>query len=357
VAGILITETSDTPSLDNPNWSTTNPTEYTFSSAGSKSIYVWAKDAAGNISGVRNGSYANTTITLSDTTKPTVTAFVLPGTTDSQIVPVTTLTASDNVGVIGYKITQSATPPTPASPGLGGWVATMTSTSTYTAAGTGMQTFYAWAEDAAGNVSAVHAPVTVDVPVVAILWQDTFDRADGAPGNGWLIFGNAAHTLISNSLVRTAGNGLSASLNPAGGTLPAGYYVTYTLNNMMTVFYQYFGIAARWLNGTGVGAYMVTAGHDVEIGTLPMSGFGSGDVPVTITGGKPTTWFLNQKHTIGLHVSGSTMTVYLDGQEYGYATVSTNNVAGTGVGIWGGANSAVDISDITVTDHLPMYSP
>ncbi len=50
VTDYLITESAQTPSADDPSWSGSPWTEYVFGSAGSKTLYVWARDAAGNIS-------------------------------------------------------------------------------------------------------------------------------------------------------------------------------------------------------------------------------------------------------------------------------------------------------------------
>ena len=49
VTGYLITETDTTPALDS-SWSATSTITYTFDSPGEKTLYAWAKDAAGNIS-------------------------------------------------------------------------------------------------------------------------------------------------------------------------------------------------------------------------------------------------------------------------------------------------------------------
>lgn len=50
VTGYLVNESPSTPSLSDPNWSAARQTQYTFSSDGSKTLYAWAKDGAGNIS-------------------------------------------------------------------------------------------------------------------------------------------------------------------------------------------------------------------------------------------------------------------------------------------------------------------
>lgn len=84
---------------------------------------------------------------VSDTTPPTVTAFSV-GSPTYQNVPVTSFTATDNIAVTGYKITESSSAP---SAGGGGW--TGSAPSTYDATGVGSITLYAWAKDGAGNVS------------------------------------------------------------------------------------------------------------------------------------------------------------------------------------------------------------
>lgn len=83
-----------------------------------------------------------------DLVPPTVTAFVVPATHVGTTIPVTTFSATDNVGVTGYMITESSTPPLPAA---FGWTANRPTT--FVAGGVGTRTLYAWAKDSAGNVS------------------------------------------------------------------------------------------------------------------------------------------------------------------------------------------------------------
>jgi hypothetical protein len=61
VTGYLVTESATAPSIGDSGWSATAPSSFTFSSAGAKTAYAWAKDGAGNISSPRS---AGTTITL-----------------------------------------------------------------------------------------------------------------------------------------------------------------------------------------------------------------------------------------------------------------------------------------------------
>ncbi len=92
-----------------------------------------------------------------DTTPPTVSSFTIPSTSSSLTVPITAFTATDNVGVTGYRITESATAP---SASAAGWSAT--APTSYTFATAGAKTLYAWAKDAANNVSTSRsASVTI----------------------------------------------------------------------------------------------------------------------------------------------------------------------------------------------------
>jgi hypothetical protein len=94
-----------------------------------------------------------------DTIVPTVTVFSVPSTASSLTVSITSITATDNVGVTGYLVNESPTKP---SASAAGWSATVPASYTFTSAGA--KTLYAWAKDAAGNVSASRsATVTITV--------------------------------------------------------------------------------------------------------------------------------------------------------------------------------------------------
>jgi len=127
---------------------------------GSYVLAAKAYDAAGNI-----GTSTSVAVLVSnpvpDTTKPVVTAFTMPSTAASLSVDITSLTATDAVGVTGYLVTETSTIP---SAGTAGWTATAPAKFTFSAAGS--KTAYAWAKDAAGNVSASRsASVTITVKV------------------------------------------------------------------------------------------------------------------------------------------------------------------------------------------------
>ena len=161
VAGYLVTESAAAPSTGAAGWSDTAPSSFTFSAAGARTAYAWAKDAAGNVSAPAS---SNVTITLPDTAAPAISSFVMPASADSLTVSISSFAASDNVGVTGYLVTESATAP---SASATSWSATPPSSFTFSAAGT--RTAYAWTKDAAGNVSAAATrSVTITLPDTAV---------------------------------------------------------------------------------------------------------------------------------------------------------------------------------------------
>ncbi|KAB0668202.1 DNRLRE domain-containing protein [Oryzomonas sagensis] len=157
VTGYLVTESATAPAASATGWSAGAPTSFTFSAAGSRTAYAWAKDAAGNVSAAKSSSVV---ITLPDTTAPTVGTFTMPATATSLTVAISSFTASDNVGVTGYLVTESATAPAASATG---WSAGAPTSFTFSAAGS--TTAYAWAMDAAGNVSAAKSSsVAITLP-------------------------------------------------------------------------------------------------------------------------------------------------------------------------------------------------
>lgn len=158
VIGYLLAENDTTPATSATDWSVPTPTSYTFIGipdgiATAKSLYVWTKDAAGNISSSKS---ANIIITLPDVTKPVITAFTLPATGTNLTVTVSTFTASDNADVIAYCLTET-------NNSIGcSW--SNTAPVNYTFAMEGAKSLYAWAKDSVGNISnSLSATVTVDM--------------------------------------------------------------------------------------------------------------------------------------------------------------------------------------------------
>lgn len=119
---------------------------------------------------------------LGDFINPVVTSFTVPLSSLSYTISILAFTATDNVGITGYLITESNIPPLPSDPG---W--NVLPPATYTVATEGAKTLYPWAKDAAGNVSAVYGtPGSVFVSV----WY----------GPTWAISGDAASAVNTPTL-------------------------------------------------------------------------------------------------------------------------------------------------------------
>src|SRR6185369_8214529 len=161
VTGYLVTQSATPPAAGAAGWTAAPPASVTATGAGNQTFFPWAKDAAGNVSAMAASRTVTITLpptSIPDTTAPVVTAFTLPASAASLTVSVGAFTATDDKGVAGYLVTQSATPP---AAGDARW--TTAPPATVAATGAGSQTFFPWAEDAAGNVSAVAASQTVTI--------------------------------------------------------------------------------------------------------------------------------------------------------------------------------------------------
>ncbi len=154
VTGYMVNENATAPAASATGWSASAPTNHTFASAGAKTLYAWAKDAAGNV----GGQSKSVTISLPDTSAPAVT-LTIPASATSLTVAIT-VSATDNTGVAGYMVNESAT--TPAA-GATGWSASPPTS--YTFASAGAKTLHAWAKDAAGNVGGQSKMITITIPV------------------------------------------------------------------------------------------------------------------------------------------------------------------------------------------------
>lgn len=156
VTGYLITETSTTPSATAAGWTTNAPTSYTFNSPGTKTLYAWAKDSAGNIS---TGKSATVTITIntSDTTPPTPPTNLTANNVTDTSISLSWSASTDNVGVAGYKIFRDYLE-------IANTISTsytdinITPSTTYT--------YYVQAYDAAGNISLNSNVIQVTTPAI-----------------------------------------------------------------------------------------------------------------------------------------------------------------------------------------------
>ncbi|MDA8082355.1 MAG: thrombospondin type 3 repeat-containing protein [Nitrospiraceae bacterium] len=227
VTGYMVTASATAPAAGATGWSATPPANFTFASAGAQTAFAWAKDAAGNVSASLS---ASTTITLpptADTTAPTVTAFSIPSSSTSLTVTITSFTATDNVGVTGYMVTESATAP---SASATGWSAT--APASYTFASDGAKTLFAWARDAAGNVSAsmsAQTTITVQTPPAG----QTSVTVNAARGSGQITVETmtGGTNLTSVSAVSDSDGSINQAGKPSGFAFNNGL-VTFKVNGV-----------------------------------------------------------------------------------------------------------------------------
>ncbi|MBK6285931.1 MAG: hypothetical protein IPF54_27510 [Draconibacterium sp.] len=197
VTGYLLTENSTVPTAGNSEWNAAAPTSYSFSSEGTKTLYSWTKDAAGNVSASKS---AQVVINLSDVTKPVIISFSIPETSELLTIPITSFNAVDDKEVTGFMLTETESCPlvgsscwTTSAPTIytfsgedflniqssamkinevGLKSGTQISTSNVNAA---TKTLYAWTKDAAGNISTAETDdILILLPDVEIPYITSF---------------------------------------------------------------------------------------------------------------------------------------------------------------------------------------
>jgi peptidoglycan hydrolase-like protein with peptidoglycan-binding domain len=178
-----------------------------------------------------SGNTCVVTPPTTDTTLPSITAFNIPTTASSLTVSVTSFTATDNVGVTGYLLTESSTKPS----------STVTSWSTavpmsYTFTSSGSKTLYAWAKDAAGNISAtVSRSVTITLPTTTCsgsttqtctITNGTGTQARTCTNGTWSTYGTCTPTSC-NTGYQISGNTCVVATASTGNT----YYISNSGND------------------------------------------------------------------------------------------------------------------------------
>ncbi len=151
VAGYYWSEAPQTPSPLGQGWAAGPPDQVLLAAGGDgeRTVYVWAADAAGNVS-----HPASATVTL-DTTAPQLDILVQAAASSRDVR--IAVTAIDENGPTGYYLSETPTAPSPAA---AGW-STAPETEFRLSSGDGVKRVYGWAIDAAGNVSARSRAVVV----------------------------------------------------------------------------------------------------------------------------------------------------------------------------------------------------
>jgi hypothetical protein len=292
VTGYILTETSTTPLITDSRWATTVPASYTFSSTGSKTLYAWVRDAAGNISTSRSASVVISGSTP-DTTLPTVTAFVIPARSNSLVVPVTTFTATDNIGVAAHILTESSS-----TPALTDSRWTPTVPASYTFSSSGSKTLYARVKDAAGNISASRSDSvfidlalpsisTFSIPATStslIVPVTSFTAMDNVGVTGYILTESGTRPLLSNprwtvaapasySFSSAGSKTLYAWVRDAAGNISTGRSAIITINTTgpTTISFQLSsgGAVSADTPGTDVTAQAGYASLSVNSGNNP----------------------------------------------------------------------------------------
>jgi hypothetical protein len=177
----MITESANAPAAGDLNWSATAPAAFTFptgTAPGQKTLFAWAKDAAGNVSTSRQA-----TTTLVDNTSPAVTSFAIPAAHNTLVVPISAFVATDDFGVTGFLVRESDVP----APLAGDADWTLTAPASFAFLTPGAKTLFAWAKDAAGNIStAASASVTITLTTFADVPADHlfFNQIEAVAGAG-----------------------------------------------------------------------------------------------------------------------------------------------------------------------------
>ncbi len=152
VTGYYVSESQGKPKAEAQGWSTTAPESYTFSSAGEKTLYAFAKDAAGNVSVAKSAS-----VTITDNTPPDFVSIsaLLQRSPLTGITPID-VTARDDFGVskVEFFVDDNyiGVDETPPSPFRWDWDASGLSN--------GIHVVKVVAFDAAGNTRATQMSVT-----------------------------------------------------------------------------------------------------------------------------------------------------------------------------------------------------
>ena len=271
---------------------------------------------------------------IPDVVAPSVTAFTATSPTSSLNIPITSFTASDNVSVTAYLISQTNTQPAANDSGWGSLP------STYTVGSLGDYTLYPWAKDAADNVSAVYgspAAVTVCYPSVTVT-----SNADSGAGTlrqaiadtcagGTITF----YTALSGTTIHLAST-LTLSKNVTiDGSALAGQ-IMISGDNAVRVFFVNSGVTAT------LNSLAITKGNDFSgggirnDGTLTITNSTLSDNSATSGGG-------------GIFNNGSrTLTIT-------NSTLSNNSAANGGGGIHN--QGTLTITNSTLSGNSAASSP
>ncbi|WP_299583613.1 cadherin domain-containing protein [uncultured Sunxiuqinia sp.] len=215
-----------------------------------------------------------------DAIAPTIASFVVPASYSTLTVPVSEFTANDNTAVTGFLITETATSPAATA---SGWLAS--APVSYTLSEVGSHTLYAWAKDAAGNVSASKSQaVNIQLPDLSPTYSeylfeeasgkiaiDSHDSNDGTiineelrvdginggglqlTGTGYITMGNSFGANVQDELTLSAWILPQSSSNIYQGVIMHGgpstdSYALYIHPGLQSISFKTSGTTNAWMN-------------------------------------------------------------------------------------------------------------
>ena len=197
VTGHYSSESATSPDLSDSGWTSVSSAStysgtanFTMSSGeGTKTVYAWLRDFAGNI------SVANNDTIILDQTAPTGSVSINSGASSTNSTSVTlTLAATDGNGISGYYVSNSSSTPSSSD---SGWT-TVSSTTSYSGSlshtlGSGCNPYvYAWYRDQAGNISTTSS----DTIISALSTTSLSGSWSNSGGQSYTSSGNPRYNLI-----------------------------------------------------------------------------------------------------------------------------------------------------------------
>lgn len=277
VTGYYLSESPVTPNIIGDGWTlVTSSKSFSLTKSfdlstgsGTKTVYVWFRDAAGNLSDSAGDSI---TLNIVDSTAPANPSISInSGAASTTSASVTlSLSATDNEGLTAYYVSEIATTP---SVTAAGWVSASGKSYTANAAftlnsGFGTKTVYVWFKDSAGNISTsasdsitydssgtnagaaaklvitstalptTAADIVSSSPITIEAWDSNNNVASGFSGTV---------NLSSNSTTMTFGSSASMSSNITSITLSAGkgsFYFKDTMAGTPTITVSSTGLTS-----------------------------------------------------------------------------------------------------------------
>jgi len=247
-------------------------------------LYYFAlktSDEVPNISIISNVPSLSTSA-VPDLTAPTVTAFSIPSTATSLTVSITTFTATDNISVTGYLLTESASAPLASNPNWTG-----TAPTSYVFASEGSKTLYAWAKDASNNISSsLNDSVTITLPQITEISdgeiQNTISGGIIVPNNILtsssqitfteevkINFITGSQMIVPVNSVMSAGTNVDFSQLAATSTVPTATLTADAINYSFGGAVS-FGLPSNTLTSNELITIKIFAGSSYNTQTLPV---------------------------------------------------------------------------------------